>query len=164
MKGLVLVGHGGVPKDYPKDRLSKLKALEGRRMATGGPMSAEEAALDREIRTWPRTPETEPYKFGLEALAKETAAAAPELRVVTCYNEFCGPTMEEAIEGLLGAGVDDVVVVTPMLTPGGYHSEIEIPEIVAALQRKHPGVKLRYAWPFDLSGVAGLLLKHAARF
>ena len=59
-KGVVLVGHGGIPKDYPGDLVSKLKRLEAQRRAAGQPMSAEELELDTKIRTWPRTPGNRP--------------------------------------------------------------------------------------------------------
>jgi sirohydrochlorin cobaltochelatase len=51
-----------------------------------------------------------------------------------------------------------------MFTPGGSHSEIEIPEIIEQLKKEYPGVRLRYAWPFDLSVVAKLLHEQADRF
>ena len=57
-----------IPKDFPGDIVSKLKRLEAQRRAAGQPMSAEELELDTKIRTWPRTPETDPYQAGLEAL------------------------------------------------------------------------------------------------
>ena len=56
--GVILVGHGGIPKDYPGDLVTKLKRLEGQRKAAGAPMSKEEHELDQKIRLWPRTPET----------------------------------------------------------------------------------------------------------
>jgi hypothetical protein len=31
---VVLVGHGGVPKDYPRELVNRLKALEAQRRAT----------------------------------------------------------------------------------------------------------------------------------
>lgn len=53
---------------------------------------------------------------------------------------------------------------TTMLTPGGSHSEIEIPDILELLRSKHPGVALRYAWPFDLELVANTLAEQIRRF
>ena len=51
-----------------------------------------------------------------------------------------------------------------MFTPGGSHSEVEIPEALATLRRKHPEIILRYAWPFDLDRVAGLMADQLQRF
>ena len=41
-----------------------------------------------------------------------------------------------------------------MFTPGGIHSEREIPEIVEKLRLKYPQVQIKYPWPFDLNQVA----------
>ncbi len=46
-----------------------------------------------------------------------------------------------------------------MMTPGGFHSEIEIPEEIEALRQKYPHVRFEYAWPFDKNLVADMLLQ-----
>jgi len=51
-------------------------------------------------------------------------------------------------------------IVASMLTPGGVHAKVEIPESIGALRGEHPGVTFRYAWPFDLTQAAALLLGH----
>jgi sirohydrochlorin cobaltochelatase len=51
-----------------------------------------------------------------------------------------------------------------MITPGGSHSEVEIPEILDDLRPRHPGIELRYAWPFDLQLVANTLAEQVRRF
>jgi sirohydrochlorin cobaltochelatase len=51
-----------------------------------------------------------------------------------------------------------------MFTPGGSHSEIEIPEILAQLRPLYPHVTIRYAWPFDLDLVASTLAEQIRRF
>jgi sirohydrochlorin cobaltochelatase len=163
-RGVVLVGHGGIPKDCPQDLVTRLKRLEAQRRAAKMPPSQEEAELDTKIRGWPRTADTDPYRSGLEALA---AALRPQLDGVlfaVAYNEFCAPTLEEAVEELIKKGATHIVVTTTMFTPGGSHSEVEIPEILDRLRPLHPGVDLRYAWPFDLSMVAKMLLEQVSRF
>ena len=70
-RGVILVGHGGIPKGCPSELVTKLKRLEGQRRAAGMPMSAEEHELDTKVRKWPRTPETDPYQSGLEAVAAQ---------------------------------------------------------------------------------------------
>ena len=162
-QAVVLVGHGGLPTDYPRERLTKLKALEGRRRATGTEKSSEEVALEQELRSWPRTPATDPYQTGLETLAGKLKARLNGALFSVAYNEFCAPTVEDAIERLIGEGATAITVIPSMLTPGGSHSEVEIPEILAALRLKHPGIEIRYAWPFDLDQVAGMLAQHLTR-
>ncbi len=163
-KGIILVGHGGIPKGFPADLVSKLKRLEAQRRAAGQPMSAEELELDTKIRTWPRTPETDPYQAGLEALG---AAMKPMVNgdlFALAYNEFCGPTLEQAVEELIQQGAQSITVVSTMFTPGGSHSEYEIPEEMEELRKRHPHSTLNYAWPFNLSQVSKMLVEHISQF
>ena len=164
MRAIVLVGHGGVPKDCPHELIRKLKQLEAQRRAAGKPMSQEEKELDRKIRRWPRTPQSDPYKGGLEALANQLRPLLNGDRLAIAYNEFCAPTLEEAVEELIKDGTTDITVVSSMFTAGGSHAEIEIPETVEQLKQAHPAVTIRYAWPFDKALVAGMLAAHLKRF
>ncbi len=163
-KGIVLVGHGGIPKNYPGELVTKLKRLEGQRRAAGLPMSAEELELDTKIRTWPRTPENDPYQAGLEALASEMKPLLNGALFAVAYNEFCGPTLPEAVENLIKQGAQSITVVSTMFTPGGSHSEFEIPEEIEELQHQHPGVTIQYAWPFNLAKVSKMLMDHIEQF
>ena len=163
-RAIVLVGHGGGPKDCPPDPVRKLKQLEAQRRAAGKPMSKEEKELDQKIRRWPRTPQTDPYKEGLESLAAQLRPLLKRDRLAIAYNEFCEPTLEEAVEELIKEGTWDITVVSSMFTAGGSHAEIEIPETVEKLKQAHPTVIIRYAWPFDKSLVAGMLATHLAQF
>ncbi|MDR4495628.1 MAG: sirohydrochlorin chelatase [Nitrospirales bacterium] len=163
-KGIVLVGHGGIPKNYPGDLVTKLKRLEGQRRAAGTPMSVEELELDTKIRTWPRTPETDPYQAGLEALAAHMKPLLNGALFAVAYNEFCGPTLQEAVEDLIKQGAQSITVVSTMFTPGGSHSEYEIPEEMEELRHKHPEVTLQYAWPFNLAKVSQMLMDHIDQF
>lgn len=156
-RGVILVGHGGVPKDYPRPRLMQLKALEARRRAAAAEPGAEETQLEHEIRHWPRTAESDPYRAGIEALAARLRPLLDGADLVVAYNEFCAPTVEEAAEQLVAAGIRSIRVVPSMLTPGGVHSEVEIPESLERVRRSHPELEIRYAWPFDLDRVAAML-------
>ena len=154
MRGVVLVGHGGIAKDCPAELVSKLKRLEAQRRAAGTIPSTEEQELDATIRRWPRTAATDPYRAGLEAVG---AALRPLLNgalFALAYNEFCTPSVAEAIEDLIRQGATHITVVTTMFTPGGAHSEIEIPEILHGLRARHPEIAIQYAWPFDASTIA----------
>ncbi|MFZ1803098.1 MAG: hypothetical protein WAU05_04150, partial [Nitrospira sp.] len=57
-----------------------------------------------------------------------------------------------------------ITVTTTMFTPGGSHSEVEIPEILDQLRPQYPKVELCYAWPFDLESVANTLAEQIRRF
>ena len=163
-RGVILVGHGGIPKGCPQDVVTKLKRLEAQRRAAKQPPSAEEIELDTKIRQWPRTPETDPYQSGLEAVATQLKANLGDVLFAVAYNEFCAPTLEESVEQLVQNGATHITVTTTMFTPGGSHSEVEIPEILDHLRPQYPGVELRYAWPFDLNRVANTLAEQIKRF
>ncbi|WP_455245222.1 sirohydrochlorin chelatase, partial [Petrachloros mirabilis] len=124
----------------------------------------EEIELDTKIRQWPRTVETDPYKSGLEAVAAELQSQLDGVLFGIAYNEFCAPTLEESVEALIKQGATHITVTTTMFTPGGSHSEVEIPEILEELRKLHPSVELHYAWPFDLNKVANTLAEQVRRF
>src|SRR2546426_1046516 len=139
-------------------------ALLGTWRVSKMPPSPEEIELDRKIRQWPRTPETDPYQSGLEAVAAQLRANLGEVLFAVAYNEVCAPTLEDSVKELIKKGATHITVTTTMFTPGGSHSEIEIPEILDHLRPQYPGVELRYAWPFDLQLVANTLAEQVKRY
>jgi sirohydrochlorin cobaltochelatase len=72
--------------------------------------------------------------------------------------------LEESVEALIKQGATHITVTTTMFTPGGSHSEVEIPEILDHLRPQYPAVELCYAWPFDLELVAHTLAEQVKRF
>ncbi len=163
-QGVVLVGHGGIPEDCPQELVTTLKRLEAQRRAAKLPPSQQEIELDRKIRRWPRTDATDPYRLGLEAVAKALRPHLDGMLFAVAYNEFCSPTLEESVEELIKQGATRITVTTTMFTPGGSHSEIEIPDTLDRLRARYPNVALRYAWPFDLELVAKTLVEQINRF
>jgi sirohydrochlorin ferrochelatase len=162
-KGVVLVGHGAAAKDCPRELVMKLKALEARRHGSGGEPTPEEIELDRRVRTWPRTPQNDPYMAGLESLADQMRSGLNGTVLVVAYNEFCTPSLEDAVADLIAQGIETVTVVPSMMTPGGVHSEVEIPATLNKLSIRYPEVIIQYAWPFDLGRVARMLTDHLDR-
>lgn len=156
----MLVGHGTAAPSAPREDVSRLRALEGARRARGGPMTDEERDLDARLRALPRSPEGDPYSRGLEAVA--AAMRARVGRVVVAYNELAAPSLPDAIAQLAEEGVTRVTVVSSMVTPGGVHSERDIPEALEEARAAHPGVEIRYAWPFDPDAIAALLAARCA--
>jgi sirohydrochlorin ferrochelatase len=161
---VILVGHGGLPKDCPREMIQQFKQLERERKASGKPATAQEQDLEKQIREWPRTPENDPYKAGLEQLAERLEPLLDGAPLVLAYNEFCAPTLEDAVAGLATRGINHITVVPTMLTPGGSHSEIEIPEILDGLRLRHPALEIRYAWPTNLDLLASMLANHLKKF
>ena len=80
------------------------------------------------------------------------------------YNEFCGPTLQQAVEGLVKQGAQAITIVSTMFTPGGSHSEYEIPEELEELRKEYPNVTLHYAWPYNLNQVSKMLVDHIGQF
>jgi len=163
-EAVVLIGHGGTAMDTPREIVGELKRLEAERQARRETkMSPREAELDRRVRDWPRTPETDPYKFGVEEIAKALAPKLGGRKLVVAYNEFCAPSVEDAIESLVKEGFTRISLISTMFTRGGIHAEREIPGLVISETKKHPGVVVEYAWPFDAGFIADFLAGQLAR-
>ncbi len=166
--GVVLAGHGVPATDCPPEWIGELMGLEwaghAGRGAGGGPHVRERIReLDSKIRSWPRTPGNDPYKRGLEGLARVLRPHLPAELFAIGYNEFCSPSVGEAVRGLITRGARRILVVPSMLTPGGVHSERDIPRTLEGLRRENPGVRIDYVWPFELEEVARLLERHIRR-
>lgn len=163
-QSIVLVGHGAIPKDYPRELVTQLRGLEAERGLLGGEPSALEIELETRLRRWPRTPQNDPYQAGLEALASSLRPLLPQVCLRVAYLEFCAPTLEETVEAALLDGIRHIVVIPSMLTAGGVHSEVDIPAILEQLSQRHPAVELRYAWPFEQPLIAQMLATHLEEF
>lgn len=162
--GIILVGHGAIPKDFPAEQLQRWRTLRARSRATGTSPSSEEAAIEEGIRHWPRTPHNDPYRAGLEALVRSLRSFLHPVPVHAAYNEFCAPTVQSAIAGLVRDGSERIVVVPSMLTPGGSHSEHDIPRSLDAIRTRHPGISITYAWPVEPTRIAAMLSAHLDPF
>lgn len=164
VEAVILIGHGAAASDTPRPLVEELKKLEIQRQRENRlEMSPREAELDREVRNWPRTKETDPYKFGLEDIGRTLAKRLEGRTLVLAYNEFCAPSVEDALEKLVGEGYKKITMVSTMFTRGGVHAELELPELVRVARRKHPGVAIDYAWPFSLDEIADFLAGHVKR-
>jgi sirohydrochlorin cobaltochelatase len=115
------------------------------------------------MRRWPRTPENDPYFYASIEMAGKMEEILGE-RVFVGFNEFCAPTIEEAVGEAASCSQDKVVVLTPMMTRGGEHSERDIPEAIQRARKLHPGLEIVYAWPYDVSQVADFLVQHIRHF
>lgn len=163
--GVVLIGHGAPALDCPPQYVGELMSLEWRKGQAphthqhGG----RAAELDAAIRDWPRNEKNDPYKVGLERVAAALKPLLPTERFIIGYNEFCRPSISEAIQQIVEQGAKRVLVVPSMLTPGGVHSEIDIPRTLEDARKQHPEVTIDYIWPFSLEEVAKLLASHLQR-
>lgn len=157
---IVLAMHGAPPIDYPQDELSEFFGLHTRKEHAGKlhppQLEARYTELEAKIRAWPRTPDNDPFYAGSKALAEHLQVASG-CKVLLGFNEFCAPSLDESLDHAARTGEGVVVVITPMMTRGGEHSEVDIPQAVKAAQSRHPRVVFHYIWPFDLNQVASFL-------
>jgi len=165
---IVLAMHGAPARDFPPAELAELMSLHGRlaspRAASGeerAALEARHAALDARVRAWPRTAGNDPFWAASLELGEHLAAAAG-CPVVVGFNEFCAPSLDEALDQAVARGAGLVQVVTPMMTRGGEHAELDIPAALEAAQQRHPGVSFVYTWPFPVSEVARFLAEQMA--
>jgi sirohydrochlorin cobaltochelatase len=159
----VLAAHGIPATDYPRWRVGLLMMLEFIPLAGRiGLLRAWRASLDRHMRAWPRTLDNDPYKAAVDELAGGVQARLG-WPVIAAYNEFCAPDVGQAIDQAVARGARRVGVLPTMLVRGNEHTESEILEAVAEARARHPGADLRYAWPFDLDELIGLLATQAVR-
>lgn len=175
--GVVLIGHGSPALDCPPRFIGELMSLVWGQEHPGPPVAAagaggghrhqhaggRAAELDAKIRNWPRGPDNDPYKRGLERVAEALKPLLPTELFAIGYNEFCNPSIAEAVEQLVRQRATRVLVIPSMLTPGGVHAEIDIPRALEALRRTHPEVSIEYVWPFAIDQVAELLASHVER-
>ena len=159
-KAVILIGHGGLPSDIPSEIIEKFMRLHKSRAKTGGEATSQEVELDNTIRRWRRTPDTDPYQSGLETLASHMKPFLKNFIVKIAYNEFCYPTIKEAVGELVEENVSKIILVTTMITRGGSHSEREIPEELEVLRNKFKDIDIEYAWPFDIDTFALFLATH----
>jgi len=164
---IVLAMHGALPNDLPHQDMDMLFALRAQIRRAGSEERArlEEQlrALDRRVRTWPRTPINDPFYAASQAIAAQLSRLSGR-EVVVAFNEFCAPDVEEGLDIAVQRGAQRVIVLTPMLTRGGDHAEKEIPAAIARARQRHPTVTFLYAWPFADEMIAQFLADQIARF
>jgi len=163
---IVLAMHGAPPSDFPRRELGEFFQLPGQmRQAdpeTRGRLAERHSELDAMLRGWPRTAQNDPYFAGSYELAGHLETATGR-RVLVGFFEFCGPSLDEALDQAVESGAERVLVVTPMTTRGGAHSEKDIPDAVHRAELRHPEMTFTYVWPLDPAAVAHLLASQIAQ-
>jgi ribonuclease HI len=164
---IVLAMHGAPPNDFPARETAELVGLHARREAGHVAESEREALerrfaeLDAKMRAWPRTAQNDPFWAGSQELAEHLEKASGCEVIVGC-NEFCAPTLDDALDQAAALG-SRVIVVTPMVTRGGEHSEVEIPATIQRARERHPEIEIIYAWPLDVAAIARFLAAQVAQ-
>lgn len=158
---IVLAMHGGIPNDFPKAELHRFFSLHEQ-----GTQLPEAKQLEQKLRHWPRNQSNDPYYWGSVQLQKALQKVSG-LPVILAFNEFCAPSIEEAIlQAVEQRKARVVLLITPMLTPGGNHSEKDIPAAIqkAKQQIKSSGVTIQYIWPIPVEETARFFLQQIHQF
>ena len=164
---IVLAMHGSPPLDFPKDEMAEFMGLHAQLGSMSGPQASAQRVrydqLESRMRAWPRTGQNDPFYAGSQELAKHLRQESG-LEVIIGFNEFCAPTLDEALGRAAAREAGRIVVVTPMMTHGGEHSAVDIPGAIRRAQQKFPSRKIVYAWPFATEDIARFLSSQVTRF
>jgi sirohydrochlorin cobaltochelatase len=164
---VVIAMHGTPPKDFPQEDLREFFMLYGRMQI--GPNSLSDAQRQRylqlhgKMRNWPRTPENDPFHTAateLGTLLKKELTCP----IFVAFNEFCAPSIDEAIASAAAGNSSRILIVTPMLTRGGEHAEADIPTAIESARERFPNIHFTYCWPFDSNDIAHFLATQIHRF
>lgn len=162
---VVLAAHGAPATDYPAMRVGMLMMLEfgGKPVERLGFLRRWRSRLAGEVAGWPRTAENDPYKAAVDSLAEKLALRLG-CPVVAAYNEFCIPTIPDALDQVIAGGAGTVIVTTTMLLRGNQHTEQEIQEAVIQARQRHPAATIHYAWPFEERLLVNLLSEVVSKY
>jgi sirohydrochlorin cobaltochelatase len=164
---IVLAMHGAPPADFPRPEFTEFMSLHGRighsHGAVDEPSRLRYVALEKKMRAWPRSAQNDPFFVGSQELAGRLSRETG-LDVILGFNEFCAPSLDEALDRAAATEAPTIVVVTPMMTPGGEHSEADIPAAIERAKTRHPGKKIVYAWPFAAEDIARFLASHLKKY
>ena len=75
-------------------------------------------------------------------LVEEVRRLRPDLRVEVAFLELAKPSFDTAVNKLVRAGFDEIVVV-PLLLTEAYHAKVDVPTTVAEAMARHEGLKIR---------------------
>jgi len=164
---IVLAMHGAPPNDFPGPEMTEFFHLHSKLGHAVGPekgsLSRRYMELEAKMRKWPRTARNDPFFAGSQELAVQLRRESGR-KVILGFNEFCAPSLDEALDQAAGQGAEKIVVVTPMLTRGGGHAETDIRGAIERARKRHPKEDFIYAWPFPASEIGRFLTAQLSKF
>ena len=81
------------------------------------------------------------WRAPIDAVATEMARQSPQTAVRCAFLELTEPTLDACVEVLVQQGHRSVRIV-PMFLGIGRHAREDLPELVANLRQRHPGLQL----------------------
>jgi len=168
MKTIILLAmHGIPPNDYPKKDLADFFKLYSIVESSGHALNVETKnqydELHTKIRKWPRNNQNDPFYVTSQELATKLSNISG-YEVIVGYNEFCSPSLDEALQSAITKKAEKIVVTTTMMTGGGDHSEKDIPQKIKEFTRLNPNIKIIYAWPYEKDDIVDSLHKNLRKY
>jgi sirohydrochlorin cobaltochelatase len=80
------------------------------------------------------------WRAPVEAVAARAAALQPQLRVACAYLELMEPDLASCVAAMVQEGVVTITIV-PMFLGMGRHAREDLPQLLAQLRQRHPGVQ-----------------------
>lgn len=80
------------------------------------------------------------WRRPVEAVATRMRELAPALHVRCAYLESCAPDLPSCAAELAGLGVSSITV-APLFFGLGKHLREDLPRLLSAVQREHPGIE-----------------------
>ena len=77
----------------------------------------------------------------IKSLVAEVRAMRPDLRIEPAFLELAKPSFDTAVDKLVRAGYDEIVVV-PLLLTDAHHARVDVPAAVDAATARHPGLRI----------------------
>jgi sirohydrochlorin cobaltochelatase len=95
------------------------------------------------------------------AIRDAMRARQPEVRVEAAFLEFIEPSLPKAIDTLVDAGHQDIVIV-PMFMAQSGHTKRDLPALLDEARRRHPDLRLEVAAPIgEASTVVAAIAEYA---
>lgn len=163
---VILAAHGLPPRDFPPGETREFFALYARAGHSQNPDIPELnrfRELELKMRSWKRTPENDPFYTASLELASymEKDLLLP---VFPAFNEFCAPTIYEALCNSAEQSAERIIVVTSMLTKGGEHAEVDIRSAIDKAAKEYPKIDFVFAFPFPGKDIARFLAEQVKHF
>lgn len=77
----------------------------------------------------------------ISALVDEVRALRPDLRIEKAFLELSKPSFDTAVNKLVRAGHEEIVVV-PLLLNEAYHATVDVPAAIKGASERHPDLKI----------------------
>jgi len=114
---ILLIGEGGIPKDFPKNELSKFLNLKSK-IESNLELSYEENIifenLNNKIKKWRRNFRNDEYYHSVIDL-KNLIYLKSKIKTYVAFLDYCEPDIYQAIENLIDEGYKKIILITTAL-------------------------------------------------